>query len=75
MHITTIGMTLLLIFLMYYLFLSIKLILIGTGKLINPELQKVEKDKKLIARGIIGALVTFPFFCFIVYIFIQVFLF
>ena len=71
---TTVGMILLLIILLYFLVLSIKLIFIGIGKVENPITKTVEKNKQLLLRGIIGLVVTFPFFVFIVYIFIQVFL-
>ena len=73
MKLTTMGMCLLLLFLLYYLFLSTKLILIGVGIIRNPLTKIKKKDKAFLIRGIIGISVTFPFFCFIVFIFIQVF--
>ena len=71
---TTVGMILLLIILLYFLVLSIKLIFIGIGKVENSITKTVEKNKQFLLRGIIGLVVTFPFFVFIVFIFIQVFL-
>lgn len=72
MNLTTIGMLLLLLFLMYYLFLSVKLILIGNGVILHPIKGKKERDKSFLIRGIIGVSVTFPFFCFVVFFFIEV---
>lgn len=73
MKITTLGMFCLLCFLIYYLFLSVKLILIGLGKFENPKTKKTEKNSESLVRGIIGGTITFPFFCFIAYFFIKVF--
>ncbi len=71
---STFGMVLLLLFLAWYLFLSIKCILIGTGKLMNPQTKEKAKDKKLLIAGIIAGIVTVPSFCFVVFMFIVVFL-
>ncbi|MGI5173710.1 hypothetical protein H0R92_08930 [Treponema sp. OMZ 840] len=39
----------------------------------NPKIKKPETNKKLLISGIIAGTVTLPFFCFIVYILIKVF--
>lgn len=70
---TTFGMIILFIILIYFLFLSIKAILIGVGKVNNPILKKKERNNQFLIRGIIGFLVSFPFFCFILFCFIMVF--
>lgn len=73
MKMTTFGMFGLLCFLIYYLFLSVKLILIGLGKIENPKTKKTETNKRLFISGIVAGIVTLLFFCFIAYFFIQVF--
>ena len=60
---TDIGMTLLLIVLLYFVFLSVKSILIGKGK---------NGTRGYLIAGIIGISVAIPFLCFIVYLFFQV---
>lgn len=74
MRSTTVGMIFLLIIIVYFLILSLKLIFIGIGKIENPNTKKIDKNGKFILRGIIGLVVTTPFLCYIIFIFIQVFL-
>ena len=75
MNNSTLGMVLLLLFLTWFLFLSLKCILIGIGKLTNPKTKEKAKDKKMLISGIIAGIVTFPSFCFVVFMFIVIFLF
>ena len=71
---TTIGMSLLLIILLYFLVLSLKLVFIGIGKVEDPITKTTGKNRGFLLRGIIGLVVTIPFLGFIIFIFIQVFL-
>lgn len=72
--VTTIGMILLLLINLYFLVLSVKLVLIGVGKVENLITKNIENNKQFLFRGIIGLVVTIPFICFLIFIFIQVFL-
>ena len=71
---TTFGMLFLLIIVLYFLIKSLKLVLIGVGKVENPITKKIEENKEFLFRGIIGLVVTIPFICYLIFIFIQVFL-
>ncbi len=65
MNITTLGLILLLLLILYYLFLSVKLFLIGKGMLKHPIKGDYVIDKTFVVRGIIGFVVTIPSLCLI----------
>lgn len=73
MNETIFGIIILLLILLYFIYLAVKLILIGTGRMKDIHEMKFIRSNSLLVKGIIALLVTVPFAGYLLFLLFMVF--